>query len=166
MPALSELKKKWFVDVNDQEAFPPQARHPGSNLMPFTDGNQVELLVEGATVMGDFHYYRPQHTIQDIARKAREIVTLTHQYGEGWLIAGEIGEFVKGGVENVLCLQPFGCIANQVVVKGVAKRLKEKYPRLNLLCLDLDAGISEVNFLNRLHFFINHAKRSVAGSSP
>jgi len=65
---------------------------------------------------------------------------------------------VKDGVQNVLCLQPFGCIANHVVAKGVAKRLKEKYARLNLLFLDLDAGVSEVNFLNRLHFFINRAK--------
>ena len=116
------------------------------------------FLDDVAAVMGGFRYYRPHHTIQDIAQKAQEIVALTHQYGEQWLIAGEIGEFVKDGVQDVLCLQPFGCIANQVVAKGVAKRLKEKYSRLNLLFLDLDAGVSEVNYFNRLHFFINHAK--------
>ncbi|NOZ71395.1 MAG: CoA activase [Chloroflexi bacterium] len=116
------------------------------------------FLDDTESVMEGFRYYRPNHTIEDIARKAQDIVTLTHQYGEGWLIAGEIGAFVKDGVQDVLCLQPFGCMANHVVAKGVEKRLKERYPQLNLLFLDTDAGMSEVNFVNRLHFFINHAK--------
>ena len=69
---------------------------------------------------------------------------------------------MKHGIPNVLCLQPFGCIANQVIAKGVTKRMKEKFPQLNLLYLDCDAGTSEVNFVNRLYFFINHAKASLA----
>lgn len=60
----------------------------------------------------------------------------------------------------MLCLQPFGCIANHVIAKGVQKRLQEKYPRLNLLFLDADAGVSEVNFFNRMHFFVNHAREA------
>jgi len=67
---------------------------------------------------------------------------------------------VKAGVQDVLCLQPFGCIANHVVAKGVGTRLKGIHPQLNLLYLDLDAGASEVNLFNRLHFFINHVKTS------
>ncbi len=118
--------------------------------------NRVEAVMEG------FRYYRPAHTIQDVAQKAQEIVSLAHQYGESWLIAGEIGEFIKHGIPNVLCLQPFGCIANQVIAKGVTKRMREKFPQLNLLYLDCDAGTSEVNFVNRLYFFINPAKASLA----
>jgi predicted CoA-substrate-specific enzyme activase len=166
IPPLLEFFSGWFVSTGIQ--IRSHLKRPNI-LWPLAVGlgwYVQRFLDEVAVVMRDFRYYRPHHTIQDVARKAQEIVNLTHQYGEGWLIAGEIGEFVKSGVENVLCLQPFGCIANQVVVKGVAKRLKEKHPRLNLLCLDLDAGTSEVNFLNRLHFFINHAKRSATGSLP
>ena len=114
-------------------------------------------------IMQKYRHYRPYHDIQDIARKAQEIVSLNHQYGEGWLIAGEIGSFVKDGVHNLLCLQPFGCIANHVVAKGMEKRMKELYPQLNLLFLDADAGISEVNFFNRMHFFINHARSAHGG---
>jgi predicted nucleotide-binding protein (sugar kinase/HSP70/actin superfamily) len=113
-------------------------------------------------IMKKYRFHRPYHDIQEIARKAQEIVSLNHQYGEGWLIAGEIASFAKDGINNVLCLQPFGCIANHVVAKGVEKRMKELYPRLNLLFLDADAGISEVNFFNRMHFFINHAKEGLA----
>ncbi|MBU0702679.1 MAG: 2-hydroxyacyl-CoA dehydratase, partial [Chloroflexi bacterium] len=131
-------------------------------LSPVLDKYTQALLDSVEAIMSEFRYHRPFHTIQYIAQKAKDILALTHQYGESWLIAGEIGGFVEHGVPNVLCLQPFGCIANQVVAKGVAKRMKEKYPRLNLLFLDADAGTSEVNFVNRLYFFINHAQASLA----
>ena len=114
-------------------------------------------------IMRTYKRYHPHHDIQTIANRAQEILSLNHQYGENWLIAGEIVSFVKDGVNNVLCLQPFGCIANHVVAKGVQKRMKEKYPQLNLLFLDADAGVSEVNFFNRLHFFVSHARTSHAG---
>jgi len=113
-------------------------------------------------IMQKYRYYHPHHDIQEIAWKAQEIVSLNHQYGEGWLIAGEIASFAKDGIHNVLCLQPFGCIANHVVAKGMEKRMKELFPQLNLIFLDADAGLSEVNFFNRMHFFVNHAKGGVA----
>ncbi|MDY7080051.1 MAG: acyl-CoA dehydratase activase [Chloroflexota bacterium] len=131
-------------------------------LSPVLERYVQALQDDVEAIMKGFRYHYPHHTIRDIARKAEETVTLTHQYGEGWLIAGEIGVFEESGVQNVLCLQPFGCIANQVVAKGVEKRLKERYPQLNLLFLDSDAGTSEVNFLNRLYFFVNHAQASLA----
>jgi predicted nucleotide-binding protein (sugar kinase/HSP70/actin superfamily) len=90
----------------------------------------------------------------------KQPLSLNHQYGEGWLIAGEVASLAHDGVQNVLCIQPFGCIANHVIAKGVQKRLQEIYPQLNLLFLDADAGVSEVNFFNRMHFFINHARSS------
>jgi predicted nucleotide-binding protein (sugar kinase/HSP70/actin superfamily) len=105
----------------------------------------------------DFRHYRPNHSIRDVAEKAQNVVDLAHQYGEGWLIAGEVGSYVHDGIMNVLCLQPFGCIANHVVARGIERGLKERYPGLNLLFLDTDAGVSEVNFFNRLYFFVNHA---------
>jgi predicted nucleotide-binding protein (sugar kinase/HSP70/actin superfamily) len=109
------------------------------------------------------HYHRFHHhtDIDDIAKNANQILSLNHQYGEGWLIAGEIASFVKDGINNVLCLQPFGCIANHVIAKGAEKKMKDLYPQLNVLFLDADAGISEVNFFNRMHFFVNHAKTAV-----
>jgi predicted CoA-substrate-specific enzyme activase len=110
------------------------------------------------SIMQQYRYYHHHHDIQDVAAKAQEILSLNHQYGEGWLIAGEIASFARDGVPNVLCLQPFGCLANHIVAKGVQKRLQEKYPNLNLLFLDADAGVSEVNFFNRMHFFVDHAK--------
>jgi predicted CoA-substrate-specific enzyme activase len=116
-------------------------------------------------VMKHYHRFHHHTDIGHIARNANEILSLNHQYGEGWLIAGEVASFVKDGIPNVLCLQPFGCIANHIIAKGAEKKMKEMYPQLNLLFLDADAGVSEVNFFNRMHFFVNHAK-SVAEAFP
>jgi predicted nucleotide-binding protein (sugar kinase/HSP70/actin superfamily) len=114
-------------------------------------------------VLQGYQRYRPHHSIYSVAGFAEEILSLNHQYGEGWLIAGEISALVSDGVQNVLCLQPFGCIANHVIAKGVQKRLQGKYPQLNLLFLDADAGVSEANFFNRLYFFVNQAKKPAIG---
>lgn len=111
-------------------------------------------------VMKKYRRFHHHTEIYDIARNAQEILSLNHQYGEGWLIAGEIASFVKDGIPNVLCLQPFGCIANHIVAKGAEKKMRELYPQLNLLFLDADAGVSEVNFFNRMHFFLNHTKEA------
>ena len=115
---------------------------------------------EFSAVMQGYRRYHPHPDIREIASWAQEILSLNHQYGEGWLIAGEIAAYVRSGVPNVLCLQPFGCIANHVIAKGVQKRLQEQYPAANLLFLDADAGVSEVNFFNRMLFFVNHAKNA------
>ena len=118
------------------------------------------FLGEVHEIMKMYRRFHHHTDIEDIARNAQEILSLNHQYGEGWLIAGEITSFVKDGIPNVLCLQPFGCIANHIVAKGAEKKMREMYPQLNLLFLDADAGVSEVNFFNRMHFFLNHAKES------
>ena len=121
------------------------------------------FLDEFNRVKRKYRYYHQHHDISEIAQKAEQILSLNHQYGESWLIAGEIASFVNAGINNVLCLQPFGCIANHVIAKGVQKRIKELYPQANLLFLDADAGVSEVNFFNRMHFFVNHAREAHSG---
>jgi predicted nucleotide-binding protein (sugar kinase/HSP70/actin superfamily) len=118
---------------------------------------------EAETILHGFRHYPMHSKIDEIAQTASAAVHLTHQYGEGWLLSGEIGEFVRSGVKNVLCLQPFGCIANHVIAKGAARRLKDIYPEVNLLFLDLDAGGSEVNLINRAHFFVEQARDGYGG---
>ncbi|OQY39840.1 MAG: hypothetical protein B6229_02980 [Spirochaetaceae bacterium 4572_7] len=103
----------------------------------------------------------PIHHVQDVGATAKEVLSLNHQYGEAWLVAGEIGTYVQDGINDVVCLQPFGCIANHIVAKGVEKKMKEVHPHLNLLFLDMDAGTSEVNTANRLEFLIKGAKESM-----
>ncbi|MFH2133165.1 MAG: hypothetical protein ABIK68_22520 [bacterium] len=105
-------------------------------------------------ILSRFKFSSSFHNIRDIARKAEKILSLANQFGEGWLIAAEIASFAEEGVDNVISLQPFGCIANHVISKGIETRIKKQYPKMNLLFLDFDSGTSEVNVLNRLHFMV------------
>jgi predicted CoA-substrate-specific enzyme activase len=107
-------------------------------------------------VLQKFKYYKPAHSIHHAAQLASEILNLNHQYGEGWLIPAEIATFASRNINDVVCLQPFGCIANHIIGKGMEKKIKQKYPQLNLLYLDFDSGISKVNVLNRLHFLLQN----------
>ncbi|MDR1632742.1 MAG: hypothetical protein LBR97_07685 [Dysgonamonadaceae bacterium] len=99
-------------------------------------------------------FYMPGESIFEIAEHAKEIIDLANQFGEGWLLAGEVAGFARRGVNRVVCMQPFGCIANHIVAKGIERRLKQFYPEMNLLYLDIDGGMAEVNLHNRLHFLI------------
>jgi len=106
-------------------------------------------------IMSNFRYYHPSESIYAKAEAASEVLSLSNQFGEGWLIAGEIAHYARRGINRVVCIQPFGCIANHIVAKGIEKRLKEIYPNMNLLYLDIDGGIADVNLQNRLHFMIS-----------
>lgn len=72
------------------------------------------------------------------------------QFGEGWLLPAEIVSYAKQKADAVISLQPFGCIANHIISKGVENRIKQIYPDVELLSLDFDSGVSEVNIVNRL----------------
>lgn len=107
----------------------------------------------------DFPFFRPLTNIFDDAKLAKKIVNLAGDFGEGWFLPGEISHLAETGIQNVVSLQPFGCIANHVISKGVEKKLKQKYPQLSLLFLDFDGGTSEANVFNRLHFMIENCKK-------
>lgn len=104
---------------------------------------------------GKFRYFRPFSNIYDDAKEVDGIVSLAAQFGEGWLLPADIIGYLRDGITNVISLQPFGCIANHVVSKGIEKRLHEKFPELNLVSLDFDSGVSAVNVTNRLLLFLD-----------
>lgn len=159
VPSVSEFFFSWLVGPSIQVK--KGLKRPGVRwLVTAYFKRHAEGLAEDVDeVMAGFRHRRPRHRIEDVAAHAERVMSLAHQYGESWLIAGEVGSLVQDGVRNILCLQPFGCIANQVVARGVERRLKERHEGLNLLMLDSDAGTSKVNYFNRLQFFVSHAKR-------
>ncbi|MFA5902386.1 MAG: acyl-CoA dehydratase activase-related protein [Desulfobacula sp.] len=110
------------------------------------------------TIFSKFRYGLPFDDIRYVAKNASHILNMIHQFGEGWLIPGEIAAFAEQGISHVISVQPFGCIANHIVSKGVEKRIKAVHPGMNLYFLDFDAGMSEANIRNRLHFMIEHLK--------
>ena len=107
------------------------------------------------SIMQNYRFHQPNESVYTKARYASEILDLSNQFGEGWSIAGEVACYARQGINRVVCIQPFGCIANHIVAKGIEKRLKKFYPNMNLLYLDIDGGMAEVNLQNRLHFLMN-----------
>ncbi len=102
-----------------------------------------------------FRFYRPEGSIFDMASDASSVLNLVNQFGEGWLIAGEVMELSRSGIDKVVCLQPFGCIANHIVARGIENRLRKVCPKTGLLFLDIDSSVARVNLENRLHFLID-----------
>ena len=97
-------------------------------------------------------------SIDDIAAMAKPILSLGNRYGEGWLLTGEMVELITHGTPNIVCIQPFACLPNHVVGKGVIKKLREMYPEANIAAVDYDPGASEVNQLNRIKLMLSTAK--------
>jgi predicted nucleotide-binding protein (sugar kinase/HSP70/actin superfamily) len=117
---------------------------------------QIERVMQG------FRFYKKAHDLRELAEITDEVVSLANQFGEGWLLTAEMIAMLNEGIGNIVCLQPFGCIANHITGKGMENKLRDMFPHLNLLSLDMDAGASEVNLLNRLHFMVTAAREQVA----
>jgi predicted CoA-substrate-specific enzyme activase len=120
--------------------------------------NIIHKIENKASVFPYLHSVSSPHKS---AEKAKGIINLNAQFGEGWGIAAEFAHFAESGINNVVSLQPFGCIANQVISKGIEKRAKELHPALNLLFLDFDSNMAEANIFNRLHFMIRNAQEEI-----
>ena len=99
--------------------------------------------------------------IEEIAELAKPVLSIGNQYGEGWFLTGEMIELVKTGTPNIVCIQPFACLPNHVVGKGVIKLIRKNYPESNIVAVDYDPGASEVNQLNRIKLMLSAAKKKM-----
>ena len=102
----------------------------------------------------------PRH-IREVAEPTKPFLSMGNQYGEGWFLCGEMVELLEEGVDNIVCIQPFACLPNHVMGKGVIKALKKAYPRANIAAVDYDPGASEVNQLNRIKLMLTAARRQL-----
>mgnify|MGYP000886194937 CR=1 FL=1 len=107
------------------------------------------------------HFDAPPN-IEHLSEMAQDIVSLGNQTGEGWFLTGEMLELIHSGVNNIVCTQPFACLPNHVVGKGVIKELRRQYPLSNIVAIDYDPGASEVNQLNRIKLMLSTAKKRLA----
>ena len=99
--------------------------------------------------------------IEQVAELAKPFLSIGNQYGEGWFLTGEMAELLTTNVPNIICIQPFACLPNHVVGKGVIKALKKAYPQANIIAVDYDPGASEVNQLNRIKLMLSSAQKNL-----
>ncbi len=96
--------------------------------------------------------------IWHLEEKVKDILSLGNQTGEGWFLTAEMCEYIENGIPNIVCVQPFACLPNHVVGKGVIKTIRAKYPNANISPVDYDPGASEANQTNRLKLLMTVAK--------
>ena len=122
----------------------------------------IEKLRSGASqALKKSVHFDPPTDIYETVEYARPIVDIGNQTGEGWFLTGEMVELIKNGTSNIVCTQPFGCLPNHVVGKGVIKQMRHLYPGCNIVAIDYDPGASEVNQLNRIKLMLSTAQKKV-----
>lgn len=105
--------------------------------------------------------FTPPRTIYELAQKAKKVLALGHQAGEGWFLTGEMVDLIESGVENIICMQPFACLPNHITGKGMIKEIKRLYPQANIVAIDYDPGASEINQLNRIKLMLSAAFEAI-----
>jgi len=145
----NEIKKNKYLKTGETKAKIYAA------VLGFVD--KIEEDYKKAIQSSEKGYFKPSD-ILELADYAEEILSTGNQTGEGWLLTGEMVEFIKRGVPNIICLQPFACLPNHVVGKGVIKSIRNKYPEANIAPIDYDPGASQTNQTNRIKLMHTVAK--------
>ncbi len=102
--------------------------------------------------------YLPLADIWELENSVKDILSIGNQTGEGWFLTAEMVEFINHNIPNIICVQPFACLPNHVVGKGVIKSIREKYPNANISPIDYDPGASQTNQTNRIKLLMTVAK--------
>lgn len=125
----------------------------------FQTANRMFNLAHNVTdkIAGKHPLYEKACRMQDLVKESDPIIHHTFDAGEGVLIPGEILHHAKHGCRAFVILQPFGCLPNHVVGRGISKRLKELYPDAQILPLDYDPDVSFANIENRLQMLVMNA---------
>lgn len=126
----------------------------GIDALEFLRGSAAKALKKSKN-------FNPPTSIYQTVEYAKPIVSIGNQTGEGWFLTGEMVELIHSGVNNIVCTQPFGCLPNHVVGKGVIKELRKQYPLSNIVAIDYDPGASEVNQLNRIKLMLSTAQKNL-----
>lgn len=105
--------------------------------------------------------FDPPHDFEDLRTYADKYMHQGVKMGEGWLIPAEMAALAHGGVENIICTQPFGCLPNHIVAKGMSRVIKEAFPQANIVAVDYDPGATRVNQENRIKLMLANARKEI-----
>jgi len=103
--------------------------------------------------------FRPPSPFSHLKEKAAGYLGMGNKMGEGWLLTAEMLELIEDGTNNIVCTQPFGCLPNHIVGKGMIRRLKDDYPNSNIVAIDYDPGATRINQENRIKLMLANAGR-------
>ena len=102
--------------------------------------------------------FTPPMSFSKVPKLVDGIISRGVKMGEGWLLTAEMVELIHEGAENIVCTQPFGCLPNHIVGKGMMKPIKEKYPNANIVAIDYDSGATKINQENRIKLMLSNSR--------
>jgi predicted nucleotide-binding protein (sugar kinase/HSP70/actin superfamily) len=117
----------------------------------------LEKDVKIALANSNKNYLQPCD-IWHLEDKVKDVLSIGNQTGEGWFLTAEMIEHIENDIPNIICVQPFACLPNHVVGKGVIKTIRSTYPSANISPVDYDPGASEANQTNRIKLLMTVAK--------
>ena len=109
----------------------------------------------------EFPEFTAPERVRDLMKRSEGILDIANSMGEGWYVAAEILEFAEHGYENIVCVQPFGCLPCHVAVKGVLNKVRQINPKVNAVDIEYDPGATKVNQENRIKLMLAVAKENL-----
>lgn len=106
--------------------------------------------------------FRTPSPFQEVIECTDGMIHRGAKMGEGWLLTGEMVDLIHRGVNNIVCCQPFGCLPNHIVAKGMMRKIKDRYPMSNIVAVDYDPSATSVNQENRLKLMLANARLNQA----
>ena len=122
-------------------------------LLDYLDGIERSML----KAIAEAGFYAPG-PFKELIEKPAGVISLGAKMGEGWLLTAEMIELVQGGYGNIVCAQPFGCLPNHIVGKGMINKIRAMYPSANITPIDYDPSATKVNQENRIKLMLAVAK--------
>lgn len=120
----------------------------------------LEKQKEVVRIMKEHGVFTPPHDFEHLVASVSRYINLGVNMGEGWLIPAEMDALAESGTENIICTQPFGCLPNHIIAKGMSRAIKEHYPNANIIAIDYDPGATRVNQENRIKLMLANARTS------
>lgn len=102
--------------------------------------------------------FRIPDSFDEVIEASEGVINRGSKMGEGWLLTSEMVALIKSGVDNIVCCQPFGCLPNHIVAKGMSRKIKNLYPQANIVAVDYDPSATKVNQENRLKLMLSNAR--------
>ena len=110
-----------------------------------------KMLIEA---IGAHPSFVPPSPFEHTKALVRDVIGYGAKMGEGWLLTAEMLELAENGYENIVCAQPFGCLPNHIVGKGMIRRLTQVHPGINIVPIDYDLSATKVNQENRIRLML------------
>jgi len=168
----AEVKVPDLIDFLLYCAYNTNFKHEklGRSIWAKIAGNFVISVIEDyrkqmRKVLKNSTRFSPPSFISEKAKAASEFLSIGNQTGEGWFLTGEMAELLHEGADGIVCVQPFACLPNHIVGKGVIQPIRAKYPDANIVAIDYDPGASEVNQLNRIKLMLSLAHEKIVKSA-